>query len=124
MIFFQPERYSRLIAGFIAYRDDLGFFFEDVLYAITGQKHNKQQDEGQNKTFSDVLKRNNDYVRQVLEFFEKNMKLLTCVPPPWFEKAIEVSDSELRKYFPEMADDDLRRKNELWESWQKHSDGD
>jgi hypothetical protein len=119
LAFFQPERYDQSIACYLAFVDDVGFFFEEVYRAIAGQSGSLPASDDDDSDFTETLERNDAYVRRVLHYFERNMKLLTSVPPAWFDEAVRISDSSTRANFPDIADADLQAKRDLWESWQK-----
>lgn len=116
--FFQPERYNPAIACYFGFADDVGFFFEDIRRAVDGQADCGQPVANDYVDACDVLKRNDDYVHRVLKYCERNIDVLTSVPPSWFPRAVAISDAVTRKNFPDLADEDLRKKQELWDSWQ------
>lgn len=121
LIFSQPERYSQSIACHFSFGPNVGFFFEDVLLAMGGKADSQQGHTGEHISSHEVLNNNDQYVLRVLKYCEENINLLTALPPPWFLTAVQISDAATRKYFPDIADTDLRQKRALWESWQKAS---
>jgi hypothetical protein len=65
-----------------------------------------------------MIERNDEYVRDVLRFCRDNIDILTVVPPPWFERAMLISDAALRARFPDLADIYIGKARELLDSWQ------
>jgi hypothetical protein len=114
---FQPERYDQTIGCYLDFKDGVGFFFEEVYSAIEGQKKTEQVLDDRKLDIEDVKMHNNNYVRGVLAYCKENLELLTSVPPKWYRRAVEISDAATRKYFPDLADEDLRKKQALFESW-------
>lgn len=119
IVFFQPERYDESIVCYFDFGNDVAFFFGDVFSAIEGEKDAQQAIIKEHRINADTLKRNDDYIHHVLEYCEKNFDLLTSVPPCWFQRAARIADAATRETFPDLADDDMRRKQQLWESWRK-----
>jgi hypothetical protein len=114
--FFQQEKYEKLISCYLDFNDDVGFFFERIRHAIVGEGG-----EGQSlKTIAchSMIERNDEYVRDVLRFCRDNIDILTVVPPPWFERAMLISDAALRARFPDLADIYIGKARELLDSWQ------
>jgi hypothetical protein len=111
--FFQPERYDKRIACFFDFGEGVGFFFETVKLAIDGNISNEQYHLGPQVIGEDVLKQNDDYVRAVLDYCNKHLQVISCSPPPWFVRAIEISNAEIRKFFPELADEDFDKKQRV-----------
>lgn len=114
---FQPERYDQTIGCYLDFKDGVGFFFEEVYSAIEGQKNSEQVLDDRKLAIEDVKKHNDNYVCCVIAYCKENFEILTSVPPNWFRRAVEISDAATRKYFPDLADDDLRKKQALFESW-------
>jgi hypothetical protein len=119
--FFQPERYSQLITCHVEFENDIGFFFEDVFSAIEGYPSTRQVTVDEQPADVDVLTRNNSYVHHVIAYCEKNIELITSIPPPWFQSAASMADTATRKNFPDLADEDMWKKQKLWESWQRRN---
>lgn len=109
LIFFQPERYSRLLSCYFDFGNDVLFFYEDIRAAI----ENKEcLDQGRTSEISqtDELRANDNFVRGVIRFCRNHDGAITKLPPPWFPAAMKISDNRTRKNFPELADADLQRK--------------
>jgi hypothetical protein len=116
--FFQPERYCQLVACCFEFGNDVGFFFEDVFSAIEGHPDTHQAIADEQPASVDVLKRNDSYVHHIVEYCEKNIDLIVSVPPPWFQRAVSIADAATRKNFPSLANEDMSKKQELWDAWQ------
>jgi hypothetical protein len=118
--FYQQERYDKLISCYFDYNEDVGFFFERILIAVNETTGRHQVDNNVVVAAGDVLRRNDEYVHRVLEFCKSNIDILTVVRPPWFQRAVQVSDAAIRGRFPELADAYLVKAQELYNSWQSH----
>jgi hypothetical protein len=119
--FFQPERYNQLITCYFEFANDIGFFFEDVLSAIEGHPDTQHVTVDEQPASVVVLTRNNSYVHHVIAYCEKNIDLITSVSPPWFQRAASIADVATRKNFPDLADEDMWKKQKLWEFWQQRN---
>jgi hypothetical protein len=117
IIFLQPERYSQLVVCYFDFGSDIGFFFDDVVAAIEEETGAHQAVDDRHPDNIDVLTRNDRYIHHVLEYCEENINTVMSMPPSWFQRAMDISDATTRKNFPSLADEDLRKKRELWESW-------
>jgi hypothetical protein len=116
--FFQPERYSQLVTCCFEFGNDVGFFFEDLFSAIEEHPDTHQAIADEWPASVDVLKRNDSYVHHIVEYCEKNIDLIVSVPPPWFQRAVSIADAATRKNFPNLATEDMSKKQELWDTWQ------
>jgi hypothetical protein len=109
LIFFQPERYSRLLRCYFDFGDDVSFFYEDMRAAI--ENNDCLEQSGMSEiSQTDELRANDNFVRDVIRFCRDHEDEITKLPPPWFPAAMQISDNRTRKNFPELADADLQRK--------------
>lgn len=118
LIFFQPERYSRLLRCYFDFGNDVVFFYEDIRTAIEN-RDNVDQCVINNSSEEEQLRANDNFVRDVVRFCLEHEDEITKLPPPWFPSATQISDKRTRKNFPEIADADLQRKQLFWESLNK-----
>ncbi|MDB5958998.1 MAG: hypothetical protein JWP59_292 [Massilia sp.] len=119
VVFVQQEQYVKLISCHIEFAPDVGFFFEEVAAAIGGNKVLEYKAVPPVSGDDAILQRNDNYVLNVIEFLSNNMNLLNIFPPPWFEAAMKLSDSATRRLFPQIADEDLQKKRQLLEYWNR-----
>lgn len=115
--FFQPDRYDHLLACVFDFGNDVGFYFEDVFLAVECQGIALVTCSSNNISAVKITQRNDQYVKYVLEFCDRNIAQFIHLPPPWFQRAVEISDAVTRKNFPNLADEDLEKKRRLLKSW-------
>lgn len=114
--FYQQDRYEKLISCYLDFNDDVGFFFERVRLAVVGREADTQPISA--TVCHGMSERNDEYVRDVLKFCRENVDILTVVPPPWFERAMLITDAALRARFPDLADIYIEKARDLFGSWQ------
>lgn len=119
IVFFQPERHSHLVACYFDFSGEVCFFFEDVVLAVEEETGVQKTAPNVQQVEVDELTHNNNYIHYVLEYCETNIDIITSRPPSWFLRAVTISDAATRKNFPSLADEDLLKKQALWESWQR-----
>jgi hypothetical protein len=117
IVFLQPEKWSRLLNCQFWLSHAVGFLYEDICAAFTTGQIFDSPPASAMLNDAEVMKRNERYVAEVLEFCQASWKDLIEVPPCWYEKAVEISDRSIRSHCPEIADEDLRNKTRLLTLW-------
>lgn len=122
IVFLQPERYSRLIGCQFWFSSDVGFFYEDIRAALSGRSATNFAYELPDSDHANPLRRNDDYVKEVLEFSRAHWREMIKKPPAWYDKAVQIADEKIRARFPAIADEDLQNKLRLLALWQTSPD--
>lgn len=121
VVFSQPEHYSRLLNCEFRLSSEVGFLYEDIRAAFLACSADNAPPPILRTMNSSEMQRNDDYVSEVIEFCRANWSEIIRVPPLWYERAIEISDTKIRKIFPAIADEDLKNKIRLLNIWRSNA---
>lgn len=117
IVFSQSERFSRLINCEFWFSPDVCFLYEDIREAFLKFSNTNAELTSGEKQIKDEMSRNDLYVVSVVSFSKAHWAEIVKVPPCWYETAVAISDKSLRAYFPDIADEDRRKKIRLLELW-------
>lgn len=114
---FQPDIFpAYLCCHFIV--QDCPLCIEDVWFAINGREMpNPYTSNGQGEIHKQIVRKKNDiYVKQLVDFLAANEANLAQWPPPWFPAASLHAAQETAKNFPDVASQEFAAREKLWVS--------
>lgn len=117
IIFAQSERYSQLVNCEVMFSSDVSFFYEEILAAFSVGADSNAGRSAPEIEYAEEIKRNDEYVLEVIEFCRAHWGEIIKIPPYWYEKAVEISYRSIRSNFPAIADEDRRNKIRLLNTW-------
>ena len=98
---YQPEQYSRLVVGVVAFVDGPSVHWQEVKAALSSGGDAASAAATEHP--SDEVAKNDEFLRQLRNSCEKYAQQLLEWPPRWLPSACKIAEQNLAPHFPDIA---------------------